>query len=771
MKHFVLTILLLCLPLLSAAQLPMHGWRVHFAYSDVQQIEQTPERIYAVSENALFSVDKYEGDMQYYSKLTGLTGTAVSAIRYDSETQMLIILYKDGNIDLMNAEEEVSNVPDMYNTQSNITKEVNSITVHAGMAYLAMDFGIVVLNVQKQEIADTYYIGQNATAVDVCAIDVMHDTIYAASADAVYYAPLQTNLVDYSNWKTISSLPSSEPVTDMACFRDSVYVLCDTALYSQDGDGWRRILAEKHITTLEHADEKLFVMTDKSAYVFHIGDTKPSWLDLFYNSRDMAYEEGRHVYWFAARGRGVGQYFPITNTRDEFRPSGPVANIPYRLRYQNDRLFMVPGGYLGVYYDRDGMLSYYEDGGWTNFDQSYFMNAARIGHHTQDYVDIAVDPADKHHFYVASFGYGLIEFREDAYYQRYMPDNSPLESQLLNEVEKYTWVDGLTYDAAGNLWMLNPAYAGVKVLKPTEEWVSISNAATRNHSRTKDLLISNTNPNLKIVVNSYVDTGIGVFDDNGSIDNQSDDKSAFHNKFTDNFGNILSYDVFYCAAQDLDGGLWLGTSNGVLYFPTPADLLNGNDCRRITISRTDGSGLADYFLNEERVQAIAVDGANRVWFGTQSSGIYLMSFADMSAPEEIHHYTVDNSPLLSNEILSIAIDPGSGEVFIGTGNGLLSFQSDAAEAKEDYSAVYAYPNPVRQDFQGVITIAGLMEDSSVKITDNAGNLVCETRSNGGVAVWDGKDMQGRRVRTGVYMAMCLSADGGEHTLVKILILN
>lgn len=775
MKHsFTIITLFLC-SLLAQAQLPMNGWQTHFSYNDVTQIEQSTDKIYAVSGNALFSVDKEDGNIQTYSKLTGLNGNTVAAIKYIPEEQMLIIFYRDGNIDLMDQQERVSNIPDLYNTQSSINKEVNAVAVQGETAYMAMDFGVVALNVKREEIADTYYIGADAQAVDVLAVDVMNDTIYAASARHVYCASIKSNMVDYANWKSLAQLPDSKAISDLACFGNRLYLVGDSMLFRQDGEVWQPLLTDQKVIALEAADEKLFAMTTEGTWVYHLDGAAPTYLDLFYNSLDMAYETGQQLYWFAARGHGVGQYSVEQNARNEFRPDGPMSNIPYRLRFQNGRLFMLQGGYMAEFYERDGAVAFYEDGQWTNYYQYYFRDDSRIGRYTQDYVDVAVDPADKTHFFVASFGYGLIEFRGDEYYKRYMPDNSPLQTMIAAEPEKYTWVESMVYDKEGNLWMLNYTNQGVKVLQANGEWAVISNAATNNLPRTKDLLIDNQNTNRKIIIRTYKGEnngpGIGIFDDNGTIDNQRDDRAATHTRFTDNFGNTVDYEILYGAAQDLDGGLWVGTNNGVIYFDNPANLLESNACRRLTIARTDGSGLADYLFNEEHVTAVAVDGANRVWFGTRTSGVYLMSFADMNNPEEIYHFTVDNSALLSNEILSIAINPNSGEVFIGTSNGLVSFQSDAAEAKEDYSSAYAYPNPVRQDFQGVITIAGLMENSVVKITDNAGNLVCETRSNGGVAVWDGKDTKGRRVRTGVYMAMCLSAETQQHTLVKILIIN
>jgi len=191
-------------------------------------------------------------------------------------------------------------------------------------------------------------------------------------------------------------------------------------------------------------------------------------------------------------------------------------------------------------------------------------------------------------------------------------------------------------------------------------------------------------------------------------------------------------------------------------------------CSRVKIPRNDSTNYADYLLVGENVIAIAIDGANRKWIGTRASGVYLMS---ENGQKTIQHFTVSNSPLLSNNIMSIAINPVTGEVFFGTDQGIVSYQSDANEASTSFGDVYAYPNPVRQGYTGVITITGLMENSQVKITDITGNLICETVSNGSIATWDCKDVHGRKVSTGIYLAICANADGTQSAITKILVIN
>ena len=258
-----------------------------------------------------------------------------------------------------------------------------------------------------------------------------------------------------------------------------------------------------------------------------------------------------------------------------------------------------------------------------------------------------------------------------------------------------------------------------------------------------------------------------LLNDGGTPTKSSDDYCYGRREFNDQDGLQIAPSAIYCLAQDNDNDIWVGTPTGVFIIPSTVDFFKSNECYRVKIPRNDGTNLADYLLGTEQVNCIAVDGANRKWIGTENSGLYLMS-ADGLTTEA--HFTTDNSLLPSNTILSVAINSVSGEVFVGTSDGIASYRSDASAPQEDYSNAYAFPNPVRHNYGGVITITGLMENSVVNIIDEGGNLICKTRSNGGIAVWDGKNQQGLRASSGIYTALCNAPDG-SHTAIKIMVMK
>ena len=422
-----------------------------------------------------------------------------------------------------------------------------------------------------------------------------------------------------------------------------------------------------------------------------------------------------------------------------------------------------------------GSLSIYENGIWNNFSNQYFLNQTPTSTRCYDLVDIAIDPNDKTHYWVASYGLGIYEFRNDQIYKFHHCDNSGLVSIFPNgDKYNYTRTDGMTYDEKGNLWILNNAGSLIKYIDPNGIYHNVPH--TINVSTPQEIIINNKNANQKIVfiprLNSNTTSQIFSFDDNGTLENINDDKTITLQKVYDQDNKEINFcgsSNLRSIAQDKNGVLWIGTTEGIVLINDPSKMFSDNfKVYRIKIPRNDGTGLADYLLGTEEIKAIAVDGANRKWIGTATSGVYLVSEDGL---ETIHHFTSENSPLLSDAIQSIAINDNTGEVFIGTGSGLISYQSDAIEGGVKFKNVRAYPNPVRPEYTGIITITGLVADTRVTITDINGNLIYETISNGGVATWDGCNKIGERVATGVYFAHCVSADGKQKHIVKILIIQ
>lgn len=759
------------------AQLAMGKWRTHFAYNSVNQIAQSDRKIFGISEGALFSVDKEDLSVEFYNKQNGLSDNNINRIAYDNQSKQLLIIYKNGNIDLLSSG-GIINIPDLYNKQLGIDKEVYNVFYYQDKAYLSCNFGILVVNIPKAEIADTYYIGLNGADVKVLNVDIHDGYIYAISSNTLYKGKLsEPNLVNFEFWTTITNLPGSGELKKIASFAGKLYLIRGTKMYVQgENNTWSDFKPELSIRNFLVSNNR-FILFENGSKIYTLSPTlELSYIDNLGEYPDAAYDTNG-TYWLAGNAAGIVSYKqnegsqPTTNT---YKPLGPATNIPWNMTFSGSKLFVVQGGRKGAQYFRPGYVMMYENENWTNIDPQPI--SAITKQNVLDFMNVAVDPTDNSHFYVTSYGNGLFEFKNNNFTTWYNYTNSTIENIVPTVPYDYMRLDGAVYDKDGNLFMVNTGTeAAIKILMKDGKWEQLAYPGARQTTMGR-LTISNQNPNQKWVYSVRSTTGLLVFDDNGTIADQKDDQSVFKTAFqyteTDNGQTkLMSVTPGFISTlvQDLNGVIWVGTDAGPFLFQNLSKIYDPEyTCSRVKIPRNDGTGRADYLLQNENIRSIAIDGANRKWLGTENSGVYLMS---ENGQQTIEHFTTENSPLLSNDVISIAIHPITGEVYFGTGNGIVSYQSNAVDGEQEYTNVHAYPNPVREGYKGIITITGLMKDSQVKITDLNGNLVCETVSNGGIATWDGKDVHGRKVSTGIYLAICVSSDGGKSTITKIMIIN
>ena len=769
MRKLLLVLTCLALSLSAYCRPPMYEWETHLSYSDVNSIALSSNKVYGLSNDALFSVDRSDGEIEYYSKLNGLTGSSISKIGYDEDQRSLLIVYQNGQIDILHDNGNVSSIIDLYNKQlSGTNKTPNAIVFNDGYAYLAMHFGIIVINMNKKEIADTYYIGSEGTEIDVLSITFFADSIYAISSEGIYSSSLKDkNLLDFRSWQ-FTRLTDYGTLRQIEIYDSVKYVLTSEGLYRNIEQKWQRVEELKsEIYSIKKYNGHLIASCDDGIRIiypdFHIGYDPSFW------PAYEAYYDGWN-YWIAAGVLGIG-YIGSDGTHTNYCPNGPALNIPYRMKIENDKLYVVPGGRWSSQYNRPGMVMMYDGTEWTNITQDQVQSAT--GKAALDFMNVAVDPFNSEHIFVTSYGTGVYEFQDNKLINHNTHKNSIIKCISEDDSDYYTRTDGALYDREGNLYLINANEVPYSIIMYTRDgrWlvqnIYINGRRVVIHTP-GEMFIDNNNYNYKWIPYCRYETGLILWDNRGTYDFFQDDIFVQRTSFTDQNGNVLRPESLPCVAQDKDGTLWLGTDLGPILIPASVDFKTSDACKRVLLDRNDGTNLADYLLDGVQINAIAIDGANRKWIGTATSGLYLLSD---DGKETIEHFTMNNSPLISNEILSLAINQKTGEVFVGTAAGLMSYQSDATSSSDDLKDIFAYPNPVRETDNGVVTITGLQDKSVVKIVDAAGRLVYETYSEGGTATWDTNNSRGTRVPSGVYVVMVSSEDGNIHGTTKVLIMN
>lgn len=445
-------------------------------------------------------------------------------------------------------------------------------------------------------------------------------------------------------------------------------------------------------------------------------------------------------------------------------PDGPSSNNFYRIYINSGRLYGV-GGIWNQETDgnRPGEVHVWNGESWSEFDK---VTAAQTGHSYVDLLCLDFDPADPEHV-MAGAKSGLYEFQDGRFVNHYNIDNSPLESPF--EDPNYAIVTSVKYDAAGNLWVLNTnvkGNSGIKCLQKDGKWTVFKHPELDgfDYYDTNKILMSKTNGKMWFVNNYYERTYLYAYDHANDII-----EKYGPNIINQDGKNVGAYYI-YSPAEDKDGNIWVGTNAGPLYM-TPAAISSGSGVfTQHKVPRNDGTDYADYLLTGTDVRAIAADGGNRKWIGTNSAGVFLISSDNNT---QISHFTTENSPLPSNIIQDIAIDGTTGRVFFATDKGLCSYMGSATEPNGEMTKdnVYAYPNPVKPGYTGPITVTGLSYNADVKIVTAAGTLVSSGRSTGGSYTWDGCDQSGKRVSSGVYMVETATENGEKGTVCKIAVIN
>ena len=685
----------------------------------------------------------------------------------------MLIGFSTGNIDVI-VNNQVINVPDIDRTIIQGVKSINNIDVKGEYAYLSTGFGIVQFDIQRKEIKETFLIGENASNVFVNDLTFYHDTIFAATTDGIYIANANSNnLSNFQNWQKINRFENQNINTIES--NDSLLVLNiktenyqkDT-LYSYNGRIWNTITFPKYnhsdIFDINFDDKEWLFSQNFNARIvssdFNESESIYTYGEEYGNITPRAVAKGKsNDYWIADNKHGL-IHKTGTWKHQVFRPAGPAYYECWRMDFDGEALWVASGTLKSQQknnYQKKGIYKY-SNNKWESISGGGYDSL-------YDITTVNVNPLNTNQIYFGTWGRGLIQTNNGDITNVFDRHNSGIQSLNLENYKPHN-IGGSTFDENNTLWVTCSGVSGASVSNPLvaydgEKW----------HTYDLDnLLVNNTNiGEIFVDPNGYKwmssrDNGILVFDENRTLNDKDDDRVQLITT-GENSGNLPTKVVFDIAL-DKDGKIWIGTEEGLTVINSTFDVFDGKvKAERIIIEQDESF---QYLLETEIINTIKVDAGNRKWIGTASGGAYLVS---EDGQETIHHFTAENSAMLSNTIFDIEIFGTTGEVFFTTDRGIVSYIGDATDSKEYKGPTYAYPNPVRPDYEGLIGIRGLVENSEVKITDISGNLIYETISEGGTATWNGKSLNGQRAQTGVYIVFSASDDGLEKEVAKILFIN
>jgi len=727
-------LLLLLLPLFTQAQnVPIGYWKDYQSYTSASYITEADNKIYCITNGGLFYINKDDNTINRMSKVTGLSDIGVKQVAYDIDSKITIITYENCNIDLLK-NNTIINISDIKRKEIIGNKLINNIIIKEKIAYLSCTFGLVLLDLDNEEIKDTYKIGQNGNfhEINSCAFSI--NNIFVASEGGVYYADKNSsNLYDFNSW--ILDTNRTENYQNIFIIKDSIWVGNRNSFYNN-----KCLFLSINDTVLKYNSLLLNADTITSSQFENI---------------NFIYEDSEEYLWIADSANGLLK-FTNSQYQESFIPEGPVRNDIYSLEYEENTLYMCHGGHANF-----GLNSLIDDGvSFKNTTDTWINNNRWEIGGARDILEVAVKDG---YTYYASWYHGISKVKGEDFIEKYGYNNTNGVLDTVYYSNNRIRISDITFDNYGNLWGLSSEVSHPLFVKTkNDEWFSFNMNQNKIGLFFDDLIINQFNQKWGIIGRSG---GLFVYDDNNTISDSSDDRyKTLQN--TVGQGNLPSMTV-YSIAEDLDGEIWVGTDKGIGVFYNTSEIFSENNADAQQILITEGE-YGQYLLSEEKVKCISIDGANRKWIGTEKSGVFLISEDGL---EQILHFTSENSPLFSNNIIDVAINPENGEVFIGTKKGLISYRSDGTNGVKTQSTTKVFPNPVRESYNGVIAISGLVTDANIKITDINGNLVFESFAQGGQAIWSGKNKNGNRVSTGVYMVFSTDINGLEKIVSKILFIH
>lgn len=765
MKRMVAIILLLQ-STVTWAQEAIGHWRDCFDYSTVRHIAIAGDRIYGSCFSGMYYYNITDNSAVALGKASGLSDVGIAIIAYDETSKSLVTAYNNANIDIL-CGNRVYNLSDIKRSETSGNKNINHIRFHNGTAWLATGFGIVVIDLAHREIKETYYIGTGGSHVAVYDIAFTTDSIYAATAEGLKRLSITENHPGISDrWHTDNRVDSLH-ITTLDTIGGTLLLLSYTfdpellTLYHSNSIDYTPLTTGEILSM--RAGGKIVCLSTPQGVIRYDAALQP--IDTLRTSswgqvRPLdAVADNNGTIWLGHSWGGIWGIDSNGITHGN-SPSGPAsADNTYNLVPTRDGMLLCPGGHTSTYSNTwlAPNLFYTNGTSWRGLDLS---NGAFTGRH--DIVNAAINPRDTAETIAALWGSGIASIRNNVVQEFYDEQTTGVLQSYTPDGNYRTLLTGaVVFDRDGNLWVLNSHADHALAVRHTDgSWEHFSTSALSSLLQVDKLIYDSINDWLWFAGR---DNAIYVHDGENRMV-----------RINPNRGSKLQTEAVNAMVQDHQGNIWVGTNKGIkVIYDAYGAFRNGGhgeeapvSCSNITISNGE---FAEYLMAYESITSIAVDGANRKWVGTAAGGLYLISANGL---EQLDHFTSNTSPLASDKILCLGIQPQNGEVYIGTDHGLQVYRGTATYAETmPQEHIYAFPNPVRPGYDGPVAIKGFTRDALVHITDAAGHVVYSTHALGGQAVWNTHTSNGTPVASGVYYVFASDAMGGNRSVAKILIIR
>ncbi len=738
-------------------------WKGYFSFNGIIDVTQSATSFYAASENALFIKNTVSGDVSTLNTIDGLSSQTISAIYQSSVHSKTMIGYENGLLLIIDKNNKIFKFVDIINKQipPNI-KKINHFYEYQNIVYISGDFGIVQFNLSSQLFGDTYFIGTMPAEIKVNQTTVYKGFLYAATNEfGLKRADISNqNLIDANNWTTVAT-GNFVGVNAIGDFLVCSQLFGENSK-STDGTNFSTLLpfSNPAVVDIRICQDQIILTTPNSITVYNnnlniVRQVSASQIPNIASIFTASTIVGNTLFIGTKENGLLTTEINNNSTFVSITPSGPTFNNIFSINATTSNLWAVYGDVtesLEPLIKQRGYSKYTTVNGWKNYPYSAVSDAP-------DLVRVTVNPSNTNQIFIASHGNGLLKIEDEVVTTHYKPENSGLEYLPADPTYKSCRIEEAAFDKKGGMWLTNGLLKSpLKVLLANGTWQSYN-----MESVLTDFFVIARFTKLLIDKNStkwMVARGEGLIGFNEN----------FNNKFKkipvgEEDGNVPS--IVQALAIDNRNQVWIGTRRGLRVLSSVDSFLDDEPMKAKSIIIID-NGLAQELMYEQFITDIVVDGANNKWIATADAGVFQFS---PNGQETLQRFTAENSPLPSNTVNDVDINPLTGEVFFATNKGMVSFKGTAIKAANDLENVVVFPNPVRPDFEGNVTITGLTNKANVKITDIEGNLVHEQISEGGSIEWNTTAFGKYRVASGVYMVFIASRDGELTKTKKVMIVR
>ena len=770
MKKILYTLLFLnqFILLVNAQDFSVGTWRDHLPYSKFTQVASVGDIIYAATQFSLVEFDNSTNEITKLSTVNGLSEIGISCISANRSQNALLVAYNSSNIDLIK-NGEVINISSIINSSIIGDKTIYNLYSHSKYIYVCTGFGIVVVDLDKEEIKDTYLIGALNSQVKVKDIHISNDTIYALTENEIKCAPLNNGFLSNSGVWSSHSLPNGSDIDQLESFGDDFFAFGRSkTIFQYSNNQWDTLIYQpnENIRNFKVINENLIICSLNSIEIYDrnlqlLNELFAYNATTFMSPNDIIKGDG--YYWIADNSKGFNRVSnnwlsdPITN-------GGPFSNDCFHLSSKGDQLYVASGRTNGTNwnktYNTNGIYRFKSS--WTTYNRTTNSVMQQEIDTISDIVWVTPNPRDPNKFVASSWSGGLLSFNNNDLEERFTFHNSSLQTRIGGNGYS-VFVAGTCFDNNGNLWVANAFTTSPLSVKTIDgSWKSFYCGGVATNKLCTDLIIDEQYGFIWMAIKSV---GILVYDFNQTPLDESDDQYKIIGSGSGT-GSLPSTFV-NTLAIDKDGEIWIGTDQGPVIFYSSYSIMNEPtyDAQKILIEQ---DGTLQYLLENERITDIEIDGANRKWISTDGGGVFLLS---EEGTQTIYSFSKNNSPLYSDVINSLAINDNTGEVYMGSTDGIIGFKSTATSSNIQFKTLEVFPNPVRPEYKGNIAIRGMMNNSEVKIVNASGLPVKTVFSNGGQAIWDGLDNNNQQVGSGVYYFLVTSEDGYSKAKSKVLIIR